>query len=325
MKNPVINNLLKRLMSGKIASVDFLQLKENTNRLSDKELDQHIKDVWTETEDTALMDQKIKKEILADIHAQIDVTPEYSIRPRIRIVAAILLPLLIAFSSYYYFSTKHISAPQEFIVMAENGQKTKILLPDGTQVWLNSESRLTYFSDFNENNRRVKLDGEAFFDVMKSTDQRFIVEADCVNVVVYGTVFNVSAYNDEPTINISLLSGRINVENSLDNKLLAKISPDQLFSISKMDMSWGVQACDVQIESLWTQNMLKFENAPAAEVFHKLERWYGMTIHIENMDVNIRYGFTLKSESLREILGEINKITPIIYKVNGEEVNIIYQ
>ena len=71
--------------------------------------------------------------------------------------------------------------------------------------------------------------------------------------------------------------------------------------------------------------MLRFENTPAVEVFTKLEKWYGVNIHVENSNSSVKYGFVLKSESLREILDLINRITAIDYQINGEEVNIRYK
>jgi ferric-dicitrate binding protein FerR (iron transport regulator) len=326
MKNTMIKDLLNRWMFGKIAPADLQQWKENIKDLSDEKLGQSLQVIWEDLKEMSPMEPRLKKTVLSDIHQQINAAPRHSIRYWLRIAAVILIPLLISFASYHYFSNKYQHLPQDFVVMAENGQRTKVLLPDGTQVWLNSESMLSYSSDFNENNRCVKLEGEAFFDVNKSNDLHFVVEASLINVVVYGTAFNVTAYPDEETIDITLLRGRVSVENRLDNKLLAQIRPGQQLSLSKADIKWKVQDCDAQIESLWTQNKLKFENAPVSEVFRKLERWYGVTIHVENpVDTIIRYGFTLKSESLREMLDEINKITPIIYKINGEEVIISYK
>lgn len=324
MGNTNIKDLLHRLMYGKISPADFQQLKEDIPHVPDRELDKEIKVLWEDMEQVPPMDVEVKQEVLENIHRQIIITPKHSFKYWMRIAAVILLPLLISFASYTYFSNKYVSVSQEFVVMAENGHKTKVLLPDGTQVWLNSGSQLAYSSDFNRDNRKVKLEGEAFFDVTKSTDQRFTVEADCVNVVVYGTAFNVSAYPDEEIINVSLVRGKIGIENH-DDQLLTEVLPDQLISISKDNMQWSLRNCDALIESLWTQNVLKFIDAPAAEVFLKLERWYGVNIQVKNMDKDIRYGFTLKSESLREILNEINKITPIEYKVNGEEVQITFK
>lgn len=324
MRNFIVKDLLNRLMYGKISPTDFQLLKENISDSTNEELDQEIKVLWDEFK-TSPMNQNIKETVLSDIHRQMIITPKRSIFDWTRIAVVILLPLLISLASYYYFHNKYISNPQEFVVMAENGQKTKVLLPDGTEVWLNSKSQLIYSSDFNQNSRKVKLEGEAFFDVNRSTDQRFVIEASSVNVVVYGTAFNVTAYPDEKTINVSLVRGKVGIENKTDNRLLAELSPNQLISVSKKDMRWSIRDCDAHIESLWTQNKLKFEDAPATEVFHKLERWYGINVHIENLDEKVRYGFTLKSESLREILYEINKITPIDYKINGEEVIIRYK
>jgi ferric-dicitrate binding protein FerR (iron transport regulator) len=311
-------------MFGKISPADFRLLKENLNGVSDEKLEPEIKGIWDDARDVPPMDWHIKAAVLNNIHRQMGASRRI-LRRLTRTAVAIMLPLLISLASYYYFSNRYASSSREFVVMAEGGHKTKVLLPDGSRVWLNSESRLTYSSDFNANNRMVKLEGEAFFEVNKSTNRRFIVEASIVNVVVYGTSFNVAAYPNEETIEVSLVEGRVGIENNLDNRFLAEIHPNQKISVLKGEQKWRVQDCDAQLESLWTQNKLKFENASATEVFHKLERWYGMNIHIENPDRDVRYGFTLKSESLQEMLGEINKITPINYVINGEEVNISYK
>jgi hypothetical protein len=135
----------------------------------------------------------------------------------------------------------------------------------------------------------------------------------------------VSSYKEDSTVKVSLLKGHVSLAYSSDNTLITSLDPNQIAFVSKKDMKWSAQSGDVELESLWIQNKLKFENAPATEVFRKLERRYGVNIHVENMNEEILYGFTLKSESLREILYEINKITPVIYTVNGEEVSITYK
>lgn len=325
MKKTSLKDLLKVLMFGRISPEDLYVLKDNTIHSSEKELNENIQSVWDEIEQVVPMDEEIKAEVLTNIHKQIDMPVRNISYSWIRGIAVILLPLLVSLGSYMYFSNKYEKVQEEFTVMAESGYKTKILLPDGTNVWLNSDSKLSYASDFNQNNRHVKLDGEAFFDVTASTGIRFVVETEKVNVIVQGTAFNVSAYKDDTTIDVSLLRGKVHLESYTDNTFLTKLDPDQTASVLKENMQWSVHACDAKTESLWTQNKLKFENAPATEVFRKLERWYGVKISVENMNEEILYGFTLKSESLREILFEIDKITPIVYKVNGEEVNITYK
>lgn len=323
MQNRSLGDLMKTFMFGKVTPSGFQELKEKTMLASDTDLDDVIKTIWDDTDKVIPMNIEVKTAVQANLRRQIQIIPKRTYSYWLKISAVILLPVLISLGSYLYFSKQYIFTPEEFLVMAENGQKTKILLPDGTQVWLNSESQLSYTSDFNQNNRTVKLEGEAFFDVNKSTDHSFTVQTGHVNIEVYGTAFNVTAYKEEPTVDVSLLRGKLGIKNSDENTLLTDLSPNQQVSISKNDMKWSKQDCDAQLESLWTQNKLKFENTPATDMFRKLERWYGMTIHVENLNPDIRYGFTLKSESLREILDEINKITPITYNINGEEVYVI--
>jgi ferric-dicitrate binding protein FerR (iron transport regulator) len=324
MKNS-LKDLLKVFMFGKIPPSDFHELKDNVMHFSDEELNHEIRSVWSETEGYVSMDREIKAEVLTGIHRQIFTGTGQRLSSWTKIAAVILLPLLVSLGSYLYFSNKYQTIPEEFVVMAESGQKTKLLLPDGTSVWLNSNSKLSYLSDFNRNNRTVKLKGEAFFDVSKSADVRFTVETESINIVVHGTAFNVMAYQEDATINVSLLKGKVRLEYGSDHTFITELYPDQIASVSKENVEWTVLACDAEMESLWTQDKLKFENTHAVEVFRKLERWYGVKIHIENMNKEILYGFTLKSESLREILHEIDKITPITYKINGEEVNITYK
>ena len=233
-----------------------------------------------------------------------------------------MIPLLVSAASFYYFSEKYNRQGDVFTVFAERGQKTQIFLPDGTQVWLNSDSYLSYSSVFNRDNREVTLKGEAFFDVTKDDEHSFTVKAEGINVVVYGTAFNVSAYPDEEMATVSLLRGVVTVENAVES---VQLEPGQQVQIPRDRQSWKLFPCDVEMECLWTQNMLRFENTPAVEVFTKLEKWYGVNIHVENSNSSVKYGFVLKSESLREILDLINRITAIDYQINGEEVNIRYK
>jgi ferric-dicitrate binding protein FerR (iron transport regulator) len=324
MKNSPLKDLLLLFLFAKVTPEDFRRLKEIVTRSSDKELDGELRSIWDETDHFVSMDKEIKTEVLRNIHLQMLTGNRRVSFGWMKMAAVVLLSVIILSGSYFYFSGKYRTIPEEFIIMAESGQKTKILLPDGTHVWLNSDSKLSYASDFNRNNRHVKLEGEAFFEVEKYSGVNFTVATECVDVIVQGTAFNVSAYKEDPSIKISLQRGKVSLVYP-DNTFIATLCPNQIASVSKKDRNWMVRSCDAEMERLWTRNKLKFENTPATEVFRKLERWYGVNIFVENMNEEIHYGFTLKSESLREILYEINKITPITYKVNGEEVSVTYK
>jgi len=210
-------------------------------------------------------------------------------------------------------------------VMAPSGQKAKVELPDGTQVWLNSGSSLTYATNFDRENREVELHGEAFFDVTKSKKHQFQVNVGDVSVNVFGTAFNVNGYDVNKQVEISLVRGKVSVNQLSTGKLLATMKPDQKALISISDeMDCQLLACDASTESLWHEGKLKIENETMDQLEKKMEKWYGVNISMDNQNNTKRYYMTIKTESLTEMLEVINKITPITYTLKGEEVMIKY-
>ena len=125
-------------------------------------------------------------------------------------VAAILLPVCVAFFTYYLLDSSP-TAETPFIVKAGKGDKATIELPDGTNVVLNSASQLSYLNNFGENVRRVQLNGEAYFKVAHDEKHAFIVQIGDLEVKVLGTSFNVSAYEDAKDVTVVLLEGKVGV------------------------------------------------------------------------------------------------------------------
>ena len=255
--------------------------------------------------------------------------PMYSRSLLIRVSSvAAAIALVLGFSLSFLLNDQKESwqASQfENVVMAPPGQKTQLVLPDGTLVWLNSGSRLSYNYQYSTQDRVVNLEGEAFFDVKKDTQYPFIVKTGAVDVKVHGTTFNVSAYTDEENVMVALLRGKVSLLSADDQHVLTYLSPDQIATVSKNNLSCQVESCDAEIESSWHHNLLKFDGIPADEVWKKLERWYGVDITLSNIDPSRAYWFTVKTESLTELLEMINKITPIEYKLDGKEVTISYK
>ena len=125
-------------------------------------------------------------------------------------VAAILLPVCVAFFTYYLLDSSP-TAETPFIVKAAKGDKATIELPDGTNVVLNSASQLSYLNNFGEKVRRVQLNGEAYFKVAHDEKHAFIVQIGDLEVKVLGTSFNISAYKDDKEITVVLLEGKVGV------------------------------------------------------------------------------------------------------------------
>ncbi len=326
MENQLLKDLIEKLMFDKVNTEEFACLKSEIRNGDDTRLDRILEEIWEEYNHLALpMDASDKSEILRHLTSHIT---EQKNKPSgvlfkqwYKIAASILFPVSVI-ACFYLLS---LTSEDSFIVMADSGQKTHILLPDSTEVWLNSESYLSYSSKFNSDNRKVKLVGEGYFNVRKKDKKKFIVEVDNVNVIVHGTTFNVSAYERDPTIKIALESGKVQLENKRNRTIFAEMQPDQLVSISKQNMEWSIADYDAALSGIWHNNVMRFANAPMQEVYNKMERWYGMKIYVDNPNDTIRYGFIVKSESLKEMLDLINRITPIAYRIEGEEVYISYK
>lgn len=322
-QQPSLKHLLRSLIHWRITPDEYAELKREVKASDDEAIGTALEALWKESEPVA-MDISVKEQIRHDLNLRILSTCQRKASGWWK-VAAIAIPVLFCLSSYLYFSSVYNGADATFTVFTEKGQKTRITLPDGSQVCLNSDSRLSYNSGFNKKNRTLQLEGEAFFDVAPDKENAFTVQTDKVDVVVHGTAFNVSSYKDESTMSVALVRGKVSLANHATGQTLTMMAPNELASVSKADLTWGIDSCDAEMESLWTRNTLKFENVPANKVFKKLERWYGVDIHVENPNPETSYGFTLKTESLREILEIINKVSPIAYHINGEEVNIRYK
>lgn len=325
----LLRELLHKYFHGKLTKKELTDFRSMVNEISDEMFKKELDFIWNNENDVIPMDTLTKNNILQSVHNIID--HKAIVVKRVfnwwKIAAIIMMPILLINISLLFMDNKeeYVANVQEYTVLSGKGQKNQILLPDGTHIWLNSESEISYTSNFNQSNRSIKLKGEAFFDVKKNEYLPFNVEVDSINIQVLGTAFNVSAYADDPNIKVSLERGKVEVRMHDDNSFLATLNPNEQATIDKKSIVTTITDCEAYTESIWRQNVLKINNIYAGEMIKKLERWYGVHINVQNMPVSKRYGLTIKEESLREMLELINSITPIIYRIEGEEVTISYK
>lgn len=234
---------------------------------------------------------------------------------------AATVALLIGFSLSMLFTDRPTKSYVS--LKAPIGQKAEVDLPDGTTVLLNSGSVLTYSTDYSRTSRSVKLTGQAFFDVAKDADHPFDVSVGDVKVMVHGTSFDVNGYSDNSQIEVSLLSGSVSIVSASSGQILAQMKPNQKAIIPCYDKGkCTLVACNADEESLWRLGKLKIEQEELIDIIRKMERWYGVKIHLNNPPGSKRYWMTIKTESLKEMLEIMNRMTPISYSINGEEVTI---
>ena len=242
-----------------------------------------------------------------------------------KIAAAAVLFFLVGIGFQYYRSEK---IPTEFsnqytTFIVPEGQKSMVVLPDGSNVWLNSGSRLKYKSDFNALIREVEIEGEAFFEVKKDKSKMFRVNTGAINVEVYGTAFNIKNYKEEKKLEVTVESGTVGVV--MAGTQLAKLTKGNQGIIHEGNNEVQLFNANVDIVTAWKNNELIFDGTPFEEGIRYLERWYGVNIKIEEkIRKRHNYTFKVKTESLRELLKLLQVITPLTYKIDGKNVTIIY-
>ncbi|MBB3188488.1 FecR family protein [Microbacter margulisiae] len=264
--------------------------------------------------------------VQSHIDAENEIFPSYPKQTlaQVAVVAASIALVAGLFISFLLFF--HMPATVTYAnVETPPGQKSHMTLPDGTKVWLNSGSKIVYASDYNKKMRIIKLVGEAYFDVVHNPKCPFVVETGFVNVKDIGTAFDVEAYPNDSIINVSLVRGEARVVSAIDQSQIALLHPNQMVSINKANLFSKLTNCNAVDQSIWIRNQIRFNGTTPDEMFNQLSRWYGVNIEVADASPQMRYWLTLKTESLTETLALINKISPITYTINGEEVHVKFR
>lgn len=236
----------------------------------------------------------------------------------IRYVAVAVLTILLSVSGMYLYETGKTA--KDYVVIADRGQRASVVLPDGTKVWLNSGSKLTYTNKYGNEERKVSLSGEGYFEVAKDLEHRFLVETAGLEVEALGTVFNVKAYNDENEVTSTLFEGKIRNSDAYGNSVL--LSPGQSVVYNKAEQAMEIREDESLLyASAWRDNSMAFDNATLEEVVKNIERIYNIDIIIESEEIRqTRFSGILKNNSLSNILEIISLTAPIRYEVQGSQV-----
>lgn len=225
---------------------------------------------------------------------------------KITAIAASLL-LILGISYAYIITNSNNQIHTHSIVSG----KSKLILPDGSTVWLNAGSTIQYASSFSRN-REIKLEGEASFEVVKDKSHPFIVSASDVQVKVHGTNFNVTSYPKEENIKIALNEGSVSILQNNGNESF--LHPGEMAIVNKKDQSLSIEKTDMELEMFWANESVYFKNKSLGYICKYLERWYNVDIDVDpEIAGNLQYTFTIKDDSLESILRTMAKINPMIY------------
>lgn len=246
------------------------------------------------------------------------------IAPVIWAIAA-TLSLFVMLGLYYRHQQLSVTSPDFIVFNNPAGEKASLILPDGSEVWLNAGTQLVYPEQFTGNNREVFLTGEAYFNVTKDRQHPFIVKTGSVEVKVMGTTFNLKAYFDEDKVEATLLSGAVSLSLA-DNDLSEPVSlvPDQRAVYKKSDRSFVLENTDPLIYTAWKEGIINCRSQRFEELTHSLERIFNVTIVILNEDLKneVYTGKFENNESLEDILEVIQISTKMNYQTRGKVIEI---
>lgn len=232
----------------------------------------------------------------------------------IRNIAAILLLPLLGLSAYLYYQTNTLKSKSVGLLETTTayGVRTKITLSDGSEVWLNSESTLSYPERFTEDKRQVTLSGEAFFKVKSDKDHRFDVQtSDGITVSAYGTEFNVQAYAEEPDIKATLAEGHIQID-QINQPASQELIPGEQAVYSRHTQQMQVRKVNLLVETAWKDGKLIFRRTPMEEIAKQLSRHFNVNIQLQGKEIfDYTYSATFTTETLAEILSLLEKTAPI--------------
>ena len=204
------------------------------------------------------------------------------------------------------------------------GIKSKITLCDGTVVYLNSGSILKYPAKFADKQRQVFLNGEAYFEVSKDSKHPFIVQADRINVKVYGTHFNIRAYCDDNTIETTLLEGSVGIykKSEENEKQIVKLAPNQQAVYNGNTGKIAVKEIDGNIAIGWREGKYYFENKKLAYIANVLERNFNVTIRLTSRELEneVFYGLIAKNKNIYQLLDVIKTHNHFNYTVKNDTI-----
>lgn len=252
------------------------------------------------------------------------------------------------------FSAKDSTIVNRIEIMTQKGVRKQLVLPDGTKVWLNADSKLSYDNLMNDSDMRsVNLEGEAFFDVVKDVNRPFYIVTKDISIKVLGTAFNVKAYPEENKTETTLLRGSIELVVNERPKEKFMLKPNEKLAVTKNKIVEGVEQGAVSDsisrislsnnitltignlskinvdnheyiqETSWVDNKLVFKDETLEEIIPRLERWYNLDIEIADVKLKTyRYTGTITKESIDQVFIAMQLIKPFHFKIQNDDVTL---
>jgi transmembrane sensor len=288
--------------------ISWINASQNNQALFSKIKAKHVIDTLDSNTESTLATRKYN-EFLEKKKAA-----KKPLRFLLRVASIIILPLL--FSTYLYFNNQNSTTNKEEIVFTSSVKEQKtVTLKDGTVVWLNADSKIVLDNEYNSEERRLKLYGEAFFDVVKNKDKPFIVETvSGIKIKVLGTTFNVKSYSSEKNVETTLVTGKVELYDQKEDKALFTLSPKQKATFSKKEKELSITEVATENITSWKSGRLIFDKTPLDEFALNIERWFEVKVVIASNNFK-GYSFSGKIDKTNSI-DDIMKVLEVSSNLN---------
>jgi ferric-dicitrate binding protein FerR (iron transport regulator) len=241
----------------------------------------------------------------------------------LKIAAAVVIGLI---AGILVSSEKETPVPPVYYAAhSPKGSVSEMILPDGSVIFLNADSRIRYSVDGKNGNREVFLEGEAWFEVEKNENKPFVVHTPFYKVNVTGTQFNVKAYPTDDEVTTTLEEGQVAIQSTENMKLAEDVilKPGEQVVMNKTSKEMVIKTVNTQWFTSWKDNKLIFVNMNLKDLVVLLERKYGVDIEIKNREIlDLHFDGTIKNETIIEFLEIVKKTLPINYKIVGQKIEI---
>ena len=283
-----------------------------------------IRNVWILSGLGNEVDQLIKEPEIRRILDKIRIKKDPKKTRRLKLLKyAAVLFFVVSISGFlgYLISQSAIPASEYTGIIVPKGERSKVVLPDGSTVQLNGGSQLRFSPGYRSGKRSVFLEGEAFFEVAHDRFHPFVVEAGNLHIEVLGTKFNISSYPDDETITTYLEEGKVKV--CIEGQGDTYLKPSEVLKFNKPDGTAEKQTVSDHRFSDWTKGILNIKGETIEELARKLERRFDIRISFGDAEVRKHtYSGSIKDEELETVLEALKFTSSLKYKKHGKSVTI---
>ena len=320
---------INKFLTGEISDseLDFFKSWLEESPINRKKFDEE-NEIWQETNLQAMYEYFNTEKGWKNISKRLNISGNTNTDNKIitlrrsvykRIIAAASIALMVAIGSVFYGTMKQkpvaIAVNSSITeIQTREGERANITLPDSTHVIINSGTTIKYSSDFNVNDRKIWLSGEAYFEVAKNSAKPFHVYLDKIKVVATGTKFNIFSYSSENRVETTLEEGSVQVE--IPGKDIIYVTPGQQVVYFAKNNKALVKNVTTEGFTSWKENKLRLNDTPFEEALHNIARRYNVVFEIQDKKLlELKYTATFIDESIEDVMQMLKTVSPIKYKI----------